>query len=195
MRRLVHLLGAALLLSAPARAADCTGVTFADMPWLRFGKPTGASLAFSGGKQQVPRGEFLALGPSSGAQVCAERVKGQGAGWLPADALDIVARVNDTGSFVGAWRRGAAQIRIHWLDDGRLSVEASGAGSFAGDMDMRDGIGLFFGEGVDPDAPDAQGCRVRMARGGEVLVVRDNGQCGGGFGGTYAREKEKAATR
>ena len=97
--------------------------------------------------------------------------------------------------FVGSWRRGAAAIRISWLEDGRLTIQGSGAGAFSGDMDMRDGIGLYFAEGVDPDMPEAPGCRLRMARGGETLMVRDNGQCGGGFGGIYAREKDKAVTR
>lgn len=193
MRRLIISFGAAFISMAPALAADCAGVPFADMPWLRFGKPTGASA--SGGKLSVGRGELVALGASSGAQVCAEKVRGQGAGWLPANALDIVPRINDTGSFVGSWRRGGAVIRITWQEDGRLTVQGSGAGTFSGDMDMRDGIGLYFGDGVDPDTPEAPGCRLRMARGGEILLVRDNGQCGGAFNGAYAREKDKAAAR
>jgi len=195
MRRLFISLGAALLFSAPVQAADCAGVTFADMAWLRFGKPSGASLSFGAGKVSVAHGEILALGASADSKVCAEKIKGSGAGWLPADKIEVVQRINDTGSFVGAWRRGAAHIRIKWQEDGQLVVEGSGAGSFSGDMDMRDGLGLFFAEGVDPEAPDTPGCRLRMARGGEVLVVRDNGQCGGSFGGTYAREKERAAAR
>jgi hypothetical protein len=193
MRRLIYSFCAALFLTAPALAADCTGVTFADMPWLRFGKPTGASV--SGGKLTAARGELLALGASSGAQVCAEKVKGSGAGWLAADTLEIVPRINDTGSFVGSWRHGATVIRITWQDDGRLTVQGAGAGAFSGDMDMRDGVGLYFGDGVDPDTPDAPGCRLRMARGGETLVVRGNGQCGGALNGTYAREKDKAVAR
>jgi len=192
MRRLIFSFGAAMSLTAPALAADCAGVTFADIPWLRFGKPS-SSLHFANGKHAVARGEFVALGASSGAQVCAEKVRGQGAGWLPAASVEIVARINDTGSFVGAWRHGATSIRIAWQDDGRLTV----AGAFSGDMDMRDGVGLFYGEGVDPEIPDAPGCRVRMARGGDVLLVRDNGQCNGAFNGAYARDKskDKAAAR
>ena len=45
-------------------------------------------------------------------------------------------------------------------------------------MDMRDGLGLYFASGVDPEKLDTPGCRVRMARLGEDLLVRDNGQCG-----------------
>ena len=194
MRRLLLLLGAALFLTSPACAADCAGVTFDDMLFVRFGKTSGAApVAFAGGKSRasVGRGELVALGASSGAQVCGEKLKGQGAGWLPADALEKIARINDTGAFVGAWRRGAAEIRVNWLDDGRLTVEGRGAGAFSGEMDMRDGIGLFFGEGADPENPETPGCRVRMARGGEALLVRDNGQCGGAFGGIYARTPGK----
>ena len=90
MRRLIFSLGAALILTAPALAADCAGVTFADMTSLRFGKPSGASVVFTGGKHAVARGEFVALGASSGAQVCAEKMKGQGTGWLQADLLEVV---------------------------------------------------------------------------------------------------------
>ncbi|MBB4198372.1 hypothetical protein CCR94_22540 [Rhodoblastus sphagnicola] len=188
MRRLLFPLGVALSLATPARAAGCAGVTFADMAFVRFGKAASA-VAFVGGKSRstVARGELLALGALADAQVCAETLKGGRAGWLPNDSLDKIARVNDTGSFVGGWRRGAASLGINWRDDGRLTIEARGAGSFSGDMDMRDGIGLFFGEGVDPEDPATPGCRVRMARGGDVLLVRDNGQCGGDFNGIYAK--------
>ncbi|PPQ37379.1 hypothetical protein SAMN06265338_10787 [Rhodoblastus acidophilus] len=196
MRRLLFLLGAAFFLSPPARAADCAGVGFADMLWVRFAKAPGA-VAFTGGKSRiaVARGELLALGVISDAQVCAEALKSGRSGWLPNDSLEKIVRINDTGSFVGDWRRGAAALRIDWRDDGRLIVEATGAGSVAGDMDMRDGVGLFYGEGVDPENMEAPGCRVRMARGGELLLVRDNGQCGGGLAGTYASVRSAARAK
>jgi hypothetical protein len=166
------------------RPTTCRGVAFADMLWVRFGKPS-APVAFVGSRAALGRADLVALGAHSGAQVCAEKLKGSGVGWLPSDALEKIARINDLGSFVGTWRRGAAEIRITWLDDGRLTVDGRGAGAFSGEMDMRDGIGLYDGEGAE-----TRGCRVRMARGGDILLVRDNGQCGGGFGGIYARAAE-----
>ena len=192
MRRLFLLTGAALLAASPAFAADCAGVGFADMPDVRFGKPSTAQVAFIGGKGSLGRHDLVALGAVAGTQVCAEKLKGHGAGWVEASALEIVPRINDTGAFAGDWRRGATTIRVNWLEDGRLTVEAHGGGTLAGDMDMRDGLGLYFASGVDPEKLDTPGCRVRMARLGEDLLVRDNGQCGAAFGGTYAREKAAA---
>jgi hypothetical protein len=195
MRRLTLLTGAALLLASPVFAADCAGVGFADMPYVRFAKPSGAApVAFAGGKHGATLGrqDVVALGAVSGAQVCAEKLKGHGSGWLPADALEIVPRINDTGAFAGEWRRGAATIRIDWHEDGRLTVEGRGAQAFSGDMDMRDGIGLYAAQGADPEKPEAPGCQLRMARGGEDMLVRDNGQCGGGFSGVYTRVKAAA---
>jgi hypothetical protein len=204
--RRAFLLGAALAMAAPAHAGerDCAGLAFDDMRLIRFGKVAAPVNFVANGakdpacpsaearcrdKAQVARGDLLALGVTLGEHVCAEKVKGVAhAGWLPAQNLDKSPRVNDAGAFVGAWRRGAAEIRIAWLEDGRLTVEGrAGNGAFSGDMDLRDGVAIFDGEGVDSENRASPGCRVRMARGGDVLVARDNGQCGGGFGGTFIR--------
>ena len=195
--------------SAPAHATerDCAGPDFDSVLTQRFGKIAGAApvgFIANGAKNpacpgaepvcrdkaRAARGDLLALGPTFGVYVCAEKVKGQGAGvgWLPAASIDNVQRINDTGSFVGAWRRDTVEIRIVWQPDGHLTGEGlANPGAFAGDMDMRDGIAQFYGEGADPENPEALGCRIRMARAAEVMVVRDNGQCSGDFGGTYTR--------
>lgn len=228
MRRLTILLGAAMALTAQARADDrfCSGVGFADTPALVVGriKPETAKVHFvrnGGAKNVCPStapacqdkaflvpGDLVVLGVKRGDFICVDYDNGKGdrGGWLPALAIEPAPLVADPAGWAGKWSRVEAEIRIDETDGGlqaqgsatfgaldpaRVKRGAVNSGEFSGALALKDGQAGFTDKEADPKNPDAS-CRLRFARAGDALFVRDNMQCGGmnvSFSGFYQRAK------
>lgn len=212
-------LGLALLSVAPALAApvSCDGVGFADA--LRFArvKAEFAPLHFvkSGDKVKtcpsdapacaekafLIAGDLVTLGATVKNFTCVDYAndKGDRAGFLPSAALAPEASIVDPAQWTGNWRRIEAEITIESsktglsghgeatfgaLDPARVKRGAVNSGAFSGPLKLENG------EGKIVDSDDVSGCNVKLARVGEVLIVRDNGFCGGAnvsFSGFYTR--------
>jgi hypothetical protein len=154
-------------------------------------------------------GDLFILGARLGGFACADYARGKAAraGWLPFESIETVAPLSDPSAFAGVWKRPVAEIAIAWKD-GKLTADAlatfgandpdrrgHGAvntGEFEGVLSLNGGQAEFNDETVDPKDPHSFGCRVRLARAGDLLFVRDNQQCGGfnvSFDGTYSRKR------
>lgn len=125
-------------------------------------------------------------------------------GWLPSAALTQVAPAAATGTsdWLGTWDQPHATIEIKPGGlGGRLIVEGIAVFPTAHDfhngaidaqvMPEKDSI-AFLDDGWMPfETKCESGCRVRMRRVGSLLLVEDNGDCGGAgvtFTGLYHRK-------
>src|SRR5580700_10679900 len=100
-------------------------------------------------------------------------------GWFPLASLAAVApmRAPRTADWMGTWSHPGGEIRIEAGDSGKLAILA------------------FADDGSKPFGKDEDDCQVRMQRVDALLIVEDNGSCGGAavtFTGFYRR---KALTR
>ena len=125
-------------------------------------------------------------------------------GWLPASALAPVTPepAPATADWLGAWVRAGAEIDIKQAANGGLAIH--GEAIFRAAQDVHNGVidaaakpeqGIVaFADdgGVAFDSAGADSCLVRMRRAAALLVIEDNGNCGGAnvtFTGFY-RKKE-----
>ncbi len=156
-------------------------------------------------KAYVVAGDLLVLGAKQGDYVCADYDGGKGdrGGWLPAAAIEPAPVETDAAAWVGKWKRVEAEIRIAWQGDGlnaegdatfgaldpaRVRRGGVNVGDFSGSLTFKDGHGSITDKDADPK--DSFACRLRLARSGPFLFVRDNMQCGGfnvSFSGLYKR--------
>jgi hypothetical protein len=157
-------------------------------------------------------GDLVLVGQTRGDFTCVSyqtRQKGKKLpawtrGWLPSAALTPVAptAARSPSDWLGKWdqRYAGIEIKSDGLG-GRLQIEGIAAYPTARDyhtgainaqvMPGKDSIS-FLDDGWMPfETQCDSGCRVRMHRIGELLLVEDNGDCGGAgvtFTGLYHRK-------
>jgi hypothetical protein len=116
--------------------------------------------------------------------------------WLPNAALAPVAPMPSPGKsdWIGKWCHPGCSIEITGAGGDKLHVEGlmlvqagreTRNGSFDAQVAPENGS-IAFDDGYD------DGCKVRMQRVGALLLVQDNGVCGGygvTFTGLYSRKK------
>jgi len=156
-------------------------------------------------------GDVLLVGKSRGAFSCAsyqsaaDRRQNWTVGWLPSASLTPVqpARALRTADWIGRWihaggaitisrgRRGSLRIRGEHVYPAAQNVHS---GVIAADAKPARGLIQFADDGstsFDAASAEAGSCLVRMQRIAELLVVEDNGHCGGSlvtFTGFYRRK-------
>jgi hypothetical protein len=125
-------------------------------------------------------------------------------GWLPSGALTPLTPMSSpqAADWIGSWQIPGGNIEIKRGDGGKLHV--AGEMIVPGAQDVHSGvIGAqvmpgkdtlaFVDDGDIPFEQQNEGeCRVRMQRIGALLMVEDNGGCGGvgvTFSGLYHRKK------
>ncbi len=157
-------------------------------------------------KAYLVAGDLVALGAKRGAFVCVDFDQGQGdrgqgdrAGWLPSQAIDPAPLATDPAQWLGDWKRVEADISIAQARDGlfargeatfgardpeKIKRGAVHTGAFVGPLTLKDGKATLL------DSSDVSACALRLARAGDFLFVRDNGNCGGlnvSFSGVFLR--------
>jgi hypothetical protein len=126
-------------------------------------------------------------------QSAADRTQRWTVGWLPSASLTPVqpARARDPGDWAGRWihaggtitiskgRRGSLRIRGEHVYPAAQNVHS---GVIRAEAKPAHGLLQFADDGRVPfDAANSEAgaCLVRMQRIAELLVVEDNGHCGG----------------
>ena len=157
-------------------------------------------------------GDLVLVGRTRGAFTCvsylstnrSKKVPGWTINWLPSAALAPVAptAASDPSDWLGSWDQRYAGIEIKPGGlGGRLRIEGIAAYPTARDFHTgaidaevkpeTDSIS-FLNDGWMPyETQCDSGCRVRMHRIGDLLLVEDNGGCGGAgvtFTGLYHRK-------
>ena len=156
-------------------------------------------------------GDLVLVGRTRGAFTCvsyqtpqrSRKLPGWTRGWLPSAALTPVApSAHSPSDWLGKWDQRYAGIEIKPGGlGGRLRIEGIAAYPTAHDYHTgaidaevkpdTDSI-AFLNDGWMPfETPCDSGCRVRMHRIGDQLLVEDNGGCGGAgvtFTGLYHRK-------
>jgi len=156
-------------------------------------------------------GDLLLAGKTRGAYSCvsyqsaADRTQRWTVGWLPSASLTPVqpAHAPQPGDWIGRWihaggtitiskgRRGALRIRGEHIYPAAQNVHS---GVIRADAKPAHGVVQFAEDGsasFDTANAEAGRCLVRMQRIAELLVVEDNGRCGGSmvtFTGFYRRK-------
>jgi hypothetical protein len=156
-------------------------------------------------------GDLLLVGKTRGAFSCSsyqsatDRTQSWTVGWLPSASLTPVqpARAAETADWIGRWmhaggtitiskgRRGNLRIRGEHVYPATRNVHSGVIGATA---QPAHGLVQFAGDGRAPfnaANSEAGSCLVRMQRIAELLVVEDNGHCGGSmvtFTGFYRRK-------
>jgi len=156
-------------------------------------------------------GDLVLVGKTRGAYSCvsyqsaADRTQRWTVGWLPSVSLTPVApaRALAAADWIGRWIHAGGQITISkgWRGSLRIRGEhvypaAQNVHSGVIRADAKPGFGLlrFADDGkaaFDQASAEAGNCLVRMQRFAELLVVEDNGHCGGAmvtFTGFYRRK-------
>jgi hypothetical protein len=157
-------------------------------------------------------GDLVLVGQTRGAFTCvsyqtphpSRKLPGWTRGWLPSTALTPVPPTAAPGpsDWLGRWDQHYAGIEIKPGGlGGRLRIEGIAAYPTAHDFhtgaidaEVRPGADsiAFLNDGWMPfETQCDSGCRVRMHRIGELLLVEDNGDCGGAgvtFTGLYHRK-------
>ena len=177
-----------------------------------------AAKAACAGRAFLIQGDQVVTSYTVGTFVCAEYTSPKGAttaGFLPVAALapvPVPSAQPKLVDWVGNWTTGLEQTvaikrggrsgelslsgEATWgaLDPERVKRGAVHIGNFDADVAPA-GDALSFTVGTDGtlgyDAGDASDCKVRMRRIGPLLLVEDNGNCGGlnvSFTGTYRRK-------
>ena len=156
-------------------------------------------------------GDLLLVGKTRGAYSCvsyqsaADRIQRWTVGWLPSASLTPVqpARAPQTADWIGRWshaggtitisrgRRGSLRIRGEHVYPAAQNVHS---GVIGAEVKPAHGRLQFADDGsapFDAASAEADSCLVRMQRIAELLVVEDNGHCGGSlvtFTGFYRRK-------
>jgi hypothetical protein len=123
-------------------------------------------------------------------------------GWFPSASLAAVAplRAPRTADWMGTWSHPGGEIRIEAGDRGKLAI--LGFQAYPGTRNEHTGamqaqatplgaILAFADDGSKPFGKNEDDCQVRMQRVDALLVVEDNGSCGGAavtFTGFYRRK-------
>jgi hypothetical protein len=156
-------------------------------------------------------GDLLLVGKTRSAFSCvsyqsaADRTQRWTVGWLPSASLTPVqpARAPETADWIGRWihaggaitisrgRRGTLRIRGEHVYPAAQNVHS---GVLGANVKPAQGLIKFADDGsasFDVASDEAGRCLVRMQRIAELLVVEDNGHCGGSmvtFTGFYRRK-------
>jgi len=156
-------------------------------------------------------GDLVLIGKTRGAYSCvsyqsaADRIQHWTVGWLPSASLTPVqpARASEPGDWTGRWihaggaiaisnaRRGSLRIRGEHVYPAAQNVHS---GVIRAEAKPAHGLLQFADDGrkaFDAANSEAGNCLVRMQRIAELLVVEDNGHCGGAmvtFTGFYRRK-------
>jgi hypothetical protein len=156
-------------------------------------------------------GDLLLVGKTRGAYSCvsyqsaADRTQSWSVGWLPSASLTPVqpARALATRDWIGRWthaggaitiskgKRGALRIRGEHVYPAAQNVHS---GVIRAEAKPAQGLLQFADDGsaaFNAASAEAGNCLVRMQRVAELLVVEDNGHCGGAmvtFTGFYRRK-------
>jgi hypothetical protein len=157
-------------------------------------------------------GDLLLVGKTRGAYSCAsyqsatDRRQNWTVGWLPSASLTPVqpARAVEPSDWIGRWSHAGGTITIRKGRSGNLRIRGEQvypaaqevhSGVIAADAKPAHGLLRFAEDGKAPfDAANSEAgsCLVRMQRIAELLVVEDNGHCGGSmvtFTGFYRRTR------
>ena len=163
-------------------------------------------------KAYVVRGDkvIVAADEKAPGLVCAGFISRKGnvtAGWLPADAVDVRPAPNPPlTDWLGKWRYLNSNITItRGKTPGTLDVEGDSwskryqsvnTGDLSGEAIKPDGNAMAFahsaGEIIPIEKADKIDCVIQFALVHDVMVVEDNGNCGGAgvyFGGIYRRKR------
>jgi hypothetical protein len=179
----------------------------ADRPQVHFVKNASDAAACPAEREDCAQpsylipGDFLLVGKTRGAYSCvsyqsaADPTQRWTVGWLPSMSLTPVqpARASETGDWIGRWihaggaitisrgRRGALRIRGEHVYPAAQNVHS---GVLRAEAKPAQGLLRFADDGsasFDQASAEAGTCLVRMQRIAELLVVEDDGHCGGSF--------------
>jgi hypothetical protein len=157
-------------------------------------------------------GDLLLVGKTRAAYSCvsyqsaAERRQNWTVGWLPSASLTPVqpARASEPADWIGRWIHAGGTITIRKGRRGNLRIRGEQvyqaaqevhSGVIGAEAKPAHGLLQFADDGktaFDAANADAGSCLVRMQRIAELLVVEDNGHCGGSmvtFTGFYQRKR------
>jgi hypothetical protein len=160
-------------------------------------------------KAYLVPGDLALAGATRGSYTCvayqSPRDKKQiwTSGWIATTALAPVARTpaRKLSDWIGTWVHTGGEITISASKNGALEIE--GEQTYPGAQEVHSGVLgaiarpaddiLAFAEDgkVAFDKADEDACHVRMQRIGALLLVEDNGHCGGSsvtFTGLYRRQ-------
>jgi hypothetical protein len=161
-------------------------------------------------KSYLVTGDLVLTGRTLGAFTCVSYQSPQAkqqvwtTGWLPSVALAPVKAMPapETADWLGAWSHPGGDIEIKRVEDGKLSIVGemvmpTAQDAHTGEIEAKVVPGkdtiAFVDDGSTPfEKTDEGECRVRMQRVGLLLMVEDNGGCGGAgvtFTGLYRRKK------
>jgi hypothetical protein len=160
-------------------------------------------------KAYLVPGDLVLVGRTNGPYTCvayqSPRDKKQiwTNGWITSASLVPVtpSRAPRLADWVGTWSHTGGEITIDIGEKGMLSIEGehtypAGGGAHSGVIGALakpvGGILAFADDGEKPfDKAEEGDCQVRMQRVGALLLVEDNGYCGGSmvtFTGLYRRK-------
>jgi hypothetical protein len=157
-------------------------------------------------------GDFLLVGKTRGAFSCvsyqsaADRSQSWTVGWQPSASLTPVqpARAGEPADWIGRWSHAGGTITIRKGRRGTLRIRGEQvypaaqnvhSGVIAAEAKPAHGLLQFADDGkvsFDAANSEAGSCLVRMQRIAALLVVEDNGHCGGSmvtFTGFYRRTR------
>jgi len=189
-------------------ATDKPQVNFIKSSWEDAACPTDGESCLQ--KSYLVPGDMVLIGRTTAAYTCvsyqsaADSEQRWTNGWLPAASLTPVtpAPSPTRADWLGAWVHAGGEIDINNAANGGVTVH--GEAIYRAAQDIHNGIidatakpeqgVLAFADGgsVAFDKAGADACLVRMRRAEALLVVEDNGHCGGvdvTFTGFY-RKKE-----
>ncbi|MBO0716357.1 MAG: hypothetical protein J2P55_03340 [Rhizobiales bacterium] len=189
----------------------------ADRPQVHFVKNASDDAACPAQRESCEQpsylvpGDLFLVGKTRGAYSCvsyqsaADPTQRWTVGWLPSASLTPVqpTRAPQMGDWIGRWihaggaitisrgRRGSLQIRGQHAYPAAQNVHS---GVLRANAKPAQGVVQFADDGsasFDAASAEAGNCLVRMQRIAELLVVEDNGHCGGAmvtFTGFYRRK-------
>ncbi len=161
-------------------------------------------------KAYLVPGDLVLTGQTQGAFTCVAyqsplaRKQIWASGWLPSSALTPVAPTPSpkASDWIGTWYHPGGEITISRGDGGKLSIEGemivpTAHDSHTGELQAtatpeKDTIAFVDDGSIPFEKTEEGGCRVRMQRIGQWLLVEDNSGCGGAavtFTGLYRRKK------
>jgi hypothetical protein len=193
-------------------AADKARVNFVKSAWQDAACPA-ATDACTETASLVP-GALVLTGKSSAAFICATYQSADDSeknltqnltnGWLPSASLAPVAPAAApvSSDWIGGWVHAGAEIDISDAANGGFTIHGEAIVRAAQDTHNgvvdatakpEQGIVAFADDGrVDFDKAGADACLMRMRRAEALLVVEDNGNCGGAdvsFTGFYRKKQ------